>query len=261
MDLFWLACLQSITEFLPVSSSAHLDVLSRLLALPAPTRPLEVTLNLMTTLVIVIYFRVNIHEMTIGFFTLFRRKITRDAHSFFRLCWATLPVVAAGYFVHTYDWFLANTFKMIGWVAIGFGVCLILVDWAGSLRKTYKSMGYGDAFFIGLGQVVALVPGASRLGCTLIMARLLGYKRTDAARFSFLLAIPTSIAATTLLAKKIWESSTLFFSFDALVVIIPTFIIGYVTLHLFMAGLKAHTLLIWGLYRIAFGVFILWYFT
>lgn len=259
MDLFWLACIQSVTEFLPVSSSAHLDAMARLFSLPIPTRPIEVTLNLMTTLVMVIYLRHNLKEMTIGFFALFRGKVTRDTHSFFRLCWATFPIVIVGYLVHTYDWSLSETFQVVGWVAIGFGLLMILADSMSALRKTYKSMGYGDAFWIGLGQVAALVPGASRLGCTLIVARLLGYKRPDAARFSFLLAIPTSIAATTLLAKKIWDSSNLFFSFDALVIVIPTFIIGYITLRLFMAYIKNHTLLILGLYRIVFGAFILWY--
>jgi undecaprenyl-diphosphatase len=261
MEKFWLALIQGITEFFPVSSSTHLEIFSKIFHLPSLGRVTDVALNLITVLVVLIYFRTYIIEMTLGLFILLKGRVTPDLQKFLKICVATLPAIIMGYVVHIYWHTSGPLFQVMGWASLIFGICLIVADRYGRLDKTYKKMTYKDAFLIGCFQMVSFIPGASRLGSTLIMGRILGYQRTDAATFSFLLSLPTSMGAGVLLFKEILESQQFIWGLELCLVAGVTFIAGYFSLGFFMWWLKKRTLLVWGLYRILFGAFVLWYLT
>jgi undecaprenyl-diphosphatase len=261
MEKFWLALIQGITEFLPVSSSTHLEVFSKIFNLSSFGRTTDVALNLITVLVVLIYFRTYIIEMALGICMLLKGRITADLQKFLKICVATIPTIIMGYVVHVYWHTDSPLFQIMGWSSIIFGVFLMAADRYGRLDKTYKKMTYRDAILIGCFQMVSLIPGASRLGSTLIMGRILGYQRTDAATFSFLLSLPVSIGAGALLFKEILESHQFVWGMELCLIAGVTFIVGYFALGFFIWWLKKRTLLLWGLYRILFGTFILWYLT
>ncbi len=259
MDLLWLAWIQSLTEFVPVSSSAHLSILSHFLGMAPMTRGLQVGLNVMSLLVVVVYFRHSFYQLTKSALFLFRGKFLEELPYLLKLVVATAPVVMAGFFMHSYGPSLHESLRIMGLSSIFFGALLGIADWKGSLANPEKELSYRDALLIGVAQAFSLVPGASRLGTTLTAARFLGYSREDSARFSFLLSIPVTLGASTLLAKQILlapPSATLSIFWAVLG---SSFVLGYGALHFFMAYTQRHSFLIWALYRIFFGAALLGY--
>jgi len=254
-DLITISIIQGITEFLPVSSTAHMMAAQHFLGIPSMGRLLEVALHLGTLLVIFLYFRKHILSMIQGVLSLFKGKPSNGFWLFFFLCVATLPVVLAGYMVEEYAHTLGRGLATIGWVSILSGIALYAVDQGTPQTKRLEAMNIKDALIIGILQTIALVPGVSRLGITLIGGRLMGYERANAACFSFLLSIPAIIGAMTLMLLKTPGADLFDIVFAKAIGL--SFIVGLVTLFLFMWWLKKRTLALFALYRIAFGVFLL----
>ena len=260
IDFVWLSLIQGITEFFPVSSSGHLFVASSLFSFQTLGRSTEVSLNFSTLLVTILYFRSEIKELFLGFLQGIWGNFSPKFHHGLKIVIATLPVIAAGFLVHNYIDHLTHSFALFGVASIFFGTLMILADKIGPLSKGYSSFSYKDAFLIGCAQTLSLVPGASRLGTSLTMARILGYKPSDAAKFSFLTSVPIGTGALVLLAKSTYDQSFFHVGFDFFVISSVCLISGLATLHFFMWWLKKRTLIIWGLYRILLGVFVLYYF-
>lgn len=249
-----LAIIQGITEFLPVSSSAHLIAAAQFFQIHGSGRLLEVVLHIGTLLAVLLYFHTTVWHMVQGLFGLLKLKILSGAEEFFKICWASLPVVGAGYFVHHLLPEGIHTLNLIAWVSMVMGLLLILVDLKAPAYKLYDQLTYKDAFIIGCIQTLALIPGASRLGSTLIGARLCGYQRTEAAKLSFLLSIPAVVGANTLVCLKLWESGSLQFNSHMYGALLLTFLIGMAAIRFFLYWLQTHTLWIFGIYRILFGI-------
>jgi undecaprenyl-diphosphatase len=171
---------------------------------------------------------------------------------------ATIPVIVAGYVVNTYFGKSFRSLSVMGWTSIFFGMLLLFVDKASPTVKKFESMTYKDAIIIGLLQVFALVPGASRLGTTIIASRLLGYDRVGSARFSFLLSIPVIVGAMTLLISENYKAGNLQVSTVMLFSMLVTFSLGYLVLKFVMFYLKRYSFLPVAIYRIALGSYILW---
>ena len=259
-DLFTLSIIQGITEFLPVSSTAHLQLAHKLFHLPSMGRLTEVALHLGTLLVPVVFFHRDILAMIEGLLSLIKGKVLDGFWLFLFLVMATLPVVVAGYMLHTYVPSMGRSMTIIGWSSIVSGVLLYVVDENAPVNRKLSTMTFKDALVVGLLQVIALIPGVSRLGITLIAGRLLGFKRTEAARFSFLLSIPTILGATTLMFVKLPNASALFGSSQLFLAMAVSFGVGMVVLFLLMTWLKKFSFAPIALYRIALGLFLLWYF-
>ncbi len=257
METFILSFVQAVTEFLPVSSTAHLIVLSHVFDIAEMGRLTEVTLHLGTLGVVLVYFRRDIQEGFQGLGELFKGHITHGMHRWFRVACATIPVVIAGYIVHKYFGKELRSFQVMGWSSIVFGTLLFFVDKNSYAQKNIELMTYKEAFIIGLFQVIALIPGASRLGTTLITARFLGYDRISAARFSFLLSLPVVIGAASLMLidAATEEAQSMMGSLGMLLL---SFVLGYGVLTGFMAWLRHRTLLPFAIYRILFGIYVLW---
>ncbi len=259
-DLFVLSIIQGITEFLPVSSTAHLQLAHRLFHLPTLGRLTEVALHLGTLLVPLIYFHRDIFNMISGVFSVIKGKVTEGFWLFLFLVTATIPVVIAGYMLHTYVPDLGRSMTIIGWTSIISGVLLYVADEKAPTTRTLSTMSLKDALVVGLLQVVALIPGVSRLGITLIAGRLLGFKRTEAARFSFLLSIPAVLGATTLTVAKLPNGWALFTSSELFLAMVIAFGVGLIALTFLMTWLRKFSFAPIALYRIALGLFLLWYF-
>ena len=260
MDIFWLSFIQGIAEFFPVSSSGHLYMASQLFDFHDRGRLTEVILNFATLLVVVIYFRTAIKKLLGSFIDLFKGYASPTFHQGLKICVATLPVIGAGFFVHQYADHLTHGVRLFGWVSIVFGLIMMGADLYGKHQITYERISYKHALIIGVFQALAFVPGASRLGLSLTGARLLGCKRVDAAKFSFLTAIPIGVGALTLLLKTALNETFFYVGFDFFVILFTCFIVGYGSLYFFMWWLRKNSLLLFGLYRILLGIFILFYF-
>lgn len=193
-----LALVQGATEFLPISSSAHLVLVPWLLGWPDQGLPFDVAVNTGTLVAVILYFRREVVEVTAGWFRGLAEPRLGIAGSG-RLGWGialgTVPVGVAG--LLGYDFFAgaARSPAVIAATTLGFGLLLWWADRAGARERGLEELGIGAALAIGLAQALALVPGTSRSGVTMTAALALGYDRPTAARFSFLLAIPVGVLA------------------------------------------------------------------
>lgn len=207
-----LGLIQGITEFLPISSSAHLILAPYLLGWHDQGLTFDIVVNAGTLLAVMVYFRRDLLKMVLDPGATMEPEVedgdgdpdgdgAGDASGARRppllllLMVGSLPVVVAGMLF--YDWI--STHGRSTWVvattSIAFGLLLYWTDRTGSRRRGLDSLGWRDALLVGLAEALALLPGTSRSGVTMTMALWLGFRREDAARFSFLLAIPVGLAA------------------------------------------------------------------
>ncbi len=185
-----LGIVQGLTEFIPISSTAHLRIVPALVGWEDPGAAFSAVIQIGTLLAVVIYFRQDIARITRGIF---------QGGEAARLGWmiavGTLPIVGAGLLLK--EW-ITTSFRSL-WVISGSLIALALVLWlaerVAGKRRTLEEVGWGDAIVIGLAQVLALVPGASRSGVTITAGLFTGLTRETAARFSFLLSLPAVFAA------------------------------------------------------------------
>ncbi len=199
-----LAIIQGLTEFLPVSSSAHLVLVPSLLGWARPSVTFDVAVHLGTLLALVIYFAADIVKLLRGFLLSLRpnRKRTSEERVYGRLSWliviGTIPIIVIGLL---FKGWIESTFQSVI-PAIVFllitGVYLAIADVFSFPRKSSRELSVVGALLIGAAQAVALLPGISRSGATISTGLLLGLRREEAARFAFLLSIPAILGATVL---------------------------------------------------------------
>ena len=196
-----LALIQGITEFLPISSSAHLILPGKLLGWPDQGLAFDTAVHLGSLTAVVVYFRHELYRLaTAVLMHVQRRQPSADSHLAFNLMLASLPIIPVGYFAR----FMVETelrgIEVIAFTTIVFGLALWLADYMRG--DTAKPLTPARSIAIGLAQCLALVPGTSRSGVTITMALLMGQSREHAARISFLIAIPAIAGAA---AIKLWD--------------------------------------------------------
>ncbi|MGJ3232794.1 MAG: undecaprenyl-diphosphate phosphatase [Oceanicaulis sp.] len=200
VHLLVLALVQGITEFLPISSSAHL-ILAPELAGTADQGPLiDVMAHLGTLFAVLVYFRADVAKVVTGKLALLSGRVTEGGRLVLLIAVATPPVLIFGGGLYVTG--LADALRdplVIAWATLIFAAPLWLADHFCKQVKTTETLSYTGAVLIGLAQMVALIPGASRSGVTMTAARALSMTRSEAARFSMLMAVPV-IAAFGLLA-------------------------------------------------------------
>ena len=185
IEVIFLSIIQGVTEFLPISSSAHLILISKYLNFNNENLTLDISLHLGSLLAIVFFFKKDLLNFV-------KNKIL-----FYKIIISSIPVIVFGYFLIKLNLldFLRN-FKIIGWCTILFGILLYFSDLVKIKTSTIKNFKYSHAFFVGLFQMLSLVPGVSRSGITITAARFLNYSRVDSAKISFLISIPTLCAVS-----------------------------------------------------------------
>ena len=185
-----LAVVQGITEFLPISSSGHLILAPALTGAADQGLLVDVSVHVGTLAAVLIYFWRDVFAMIGGFFVLLSGRINPGARLALHIILATIPVVAIGfYFKVSGIEEQMRSVAVIAWTTLGFGIVLWIADKIGMTINRLEHMRWGGALFIGMAQVLALVPGTSRSGITMTAARFMGYERSDAAQFSMLLSL------------------------------------------------------------------------
>lgn len=196
LQLFVLAAVQGVTEFLPVSSSGHLILVPAVIGWPDQKLLIDVAVHLGTLLAVVAYFWRDVGTLFAGTYGLLRGRRNTATRLVSLLMLGSIPVVIAGGLLVAFG--LSDQLRnpeIIAWTTLVFGIVLFLADRLFLTVRKIEQMTLGHAALIGLAQVLSLVPGTSRSGITMTAARMLGFERAEAARFSMLLSIPTILAA------------------------------------------------------------------
>ena len=251
-----LAVVQGITEFLPISSSAHLILVPIAFGWPDQGLLLDVAVHVGTLLAVMLYFWRDVHAMALGCVRLFTGQRDDNATLVILIVVATIPVVVAGFLLkdHLEG---ARDIRLIGWTTLVFGLFLYGADRFGGTDRPLGHLRKRDALMIGLAQMLALVPGTSRSGVTMSAARALGIARPDAARFSLLMSIPTLIAAGALEGYEVRQRSDAVLTEAALTGVALSFITALVAIALMMAWLRRATFKPFVVYRVILGIILL----
>lgn len=252
--LIVLALIQGLTEFLPVSSSAHLILPSQLFGWTDQGLAFDVAVHVGTLAAVVLYFRTQLREVAVGW----TRQLTGHGSSpESRLGWsviaATLPILVVGGLLANWIELTMRSMTVIALTTIIFG---LLLWWADRLGKRSREMPQIDirvALLIGLAQVIALVPGTSRSGITLTAGLLLGFTRQASARFSFLLSIPLIAAAGVFKGVELWQTGGVDGWRDPLLGAMISFITALVCIKAFLALLDRIGMLPFVIYRLVLG--------
>lgn len=252
-----LALVQGITEFLPISSSAHLILVPELLGWPDQGLLIDVAVHVGTLGAVLVYFWRDIATMVAGLFDLARGRRSAAARLAVMVVLATLPVLMAGYLLGEVwgDAIMESmrNIRVIGWTTLVFGLALYAADRFGGSSRSVAQVRIRDAVLIGFAQVLALVPGTSRSGVTMTAARALGMDRPDAARFSLLLSIPTILGAGTLAGAELWQQGNSGQTEAAITAAGFAFVSALAAIALMMAWLRRATFLPFVVYRVALG--------
>lgn len=258
LQIIVLAVVQGITEFLPISSSAHLILVPILTEWQDQGLAFDVALHLGSLLAVVIYFRHELLAMSSSWCrSLVTRRIDQDA----RLAWAvllgTIPVGLAGLaFKGVVEDVLRSPLYIAGGL-IGFGLLLGWADWRHRGARTEQHLNWKDVLFIGLAQALALFPGTSRSGITMTAALLLGLSREAAARFSFLLSIPVIVLACGLETIELIQHGEDTDWWAVLTGIIVSGISAFLCIHYFLALIKRIGMQPFVVYRVLLGLLLI----
>jgi len=259
--ILFLSVLQGLTEFLPVSSSGHLILFSKFTSFPDQGMALDIAVHVGSIFAVMIYFRKVIWQVVKG--TLKSYFIPNFNNFGSRVFWlmviGTLPVVFVGMMFRKYgiEFRDEDGSKVIGWTILGFGLLLFVADKIGWTIRKVEHLGVIDAILIGCAQCLALVPGTSRSGVTMTMARFLGMERSEAAKFSMLLSIPAIIGAATLVGYELYSEGQIVQLLQAVDGVIYSFIASILAIDIMMWWLKKSTFLPFVIYRIALGTILL----
>lgn len=260
LHLILLAVVQGITEFLPVSSSAHLILLPRVLAVADQGLALDVAVHVGTLGAVLLFFREDVARLVVGIGHVVRgRFASQESRLVLLLAIATVPVVVAGFLFKITG--LADALRsiaVIGWTMILFGILLYWADQRMPAVKHADEWCLRDAIQMGLWQAVALIPGTSRSGITMTASRLLGYRREDGARIAMLMSIPTIVASGVLLAGDAVAEADWALARDGAVAAAMAFVAAYLALAVMMRLLRSVSYTPYVVYRLLLGAVLLW---
>ncbi len=246
IEIFILSLIQGVTEFLPVSSSSHLIIISEYLNFQDKGLSIDVSLHIGSFIAVLFYFRKEIVSFL-------NNKIL-----FFKVLISSLPVMIAGYYlVETNLIEKLRNIKIIAFTTISFGILLFISDKSKLENKINKNFNYKSAFFIGFFQILSLVPGVSRSGIAITAARFLNFKRVDAGKISFLLSIPILGAVSIFGIKNLVFSDNLSFTYLNLLSIVISFFFSLITIKFFLRYIGKFNLNVFVFYRIFLGLLIL----
>lgn len=264
MEISWfqaavLAVLQGLTEFLPISSSAHLRIFAPLVGWEDPGAAFTAVIQLGTEAAVLLYFWRDIVTIVRTWtLSLFRPALRSDPAA--RMGWyvilGTIPIAILGLLLEERIESTFRDLRLIATTLIVFGIVLGVADRIGSTRKTLDELGNRDAVTLGFAQALALIPGVSRSGGTITGGLLLGYRREAAARYSFLLAIPAVLASGLYKLKDIGGEDSPEWGPTILATLIA-FVVGYAVIAWLLRYLATGSFLPFVVYRVALGVLVL----
>jgi len=253
-----LALVQGITEFLPISSSAHLILVPKVAGWVDQGPLIDVSLHIGTLFAVMLYFWRDMVTLLRGLGHLLTAKATPEARLLLLLILATLPVLAVGYvLLRTGIVNDLRNIEVIAWANLVFALVLWASDRLGLTIRRVEHATVFDAIVIGLAQVLSLVPGTSRSGITMTAARVLGYERPEAARFSMLLSIPTIAVIGASIALEIEDTGDAALRTNAALAAVLSFGTALLAIWFLMALLRRTTMFVFVAYRVVLGLALL----
>ena len=238
IEILILSAVQGISEFLPISSSAHLIIVSNLYDLKTSSLLIDISLHLGSLLAIIFFFKKDLFEL----------KTNRKLLSLIII--GSLPLIIFGYILHSTELiYILRNIEIIAWTTLLFGIILYLADQKKIDQNISTNLNIKSIIFIGLFQILALVPGVSRAGITMTAARFLKFNRVDSGKISFLLSIP-ALAGASFLGIKDALNETIEINFIILIAVILSFSFSYLTVKFFLSYLNKFSLNIFVVYRI-----------
>lgn len=256
-----LAAVQGVTEFLPISSSGHLILVPYFLKWPDQGLAFDIATHVGTLLAILVYFRRDVGDLLVGFFSGQPRSADGDYNPR-RLAWmiviATIPAGVIGLLIKDWVETQARSPLLIAGTTIVYGLLLGLADRIGRHERKLGEIGWAVALAIGMAQALALVPGTSRSGATMTAALLLGFTRPAAARFSFLMTIPVYILVAGKQAKDLAETGVTSAELVPMGIgIAASALVGYAVIAWLLKWLRSQSLTVFVVYRLLLGAVIL----
>ena len=246
IEILILSAIQGISEFLPVSSAAHFVLVTKYYAFTNQSVLIDICLHLGSLIAIIIYFRNDLFHFI------------KNKKFLIKILIGTIPIIPIGYILYQTKLIdQLRNLEVIGWMSLLFGILLYVSDRSKVTKKIDTNFTNKSAVFIGLFQVLALIPGVSRAGITITSGRMLGFNRFDSARISFFLSIPTLTAASIMGIYNIYKEGSAELNFLAIIAVIFSFIFSYVTIALFFNFIKKFSLSVFIIYRIVLSLFIL----
>jgi len=241
-EIFILSIIQGVSEFLPVSSAAHLIVASNIYEFKNQSLLIDISLHLGSLLAILFYFKEDIFNLK------------KNINLFYKIAIGTIPLIFFGFLLYSTD--LIHQFrniKVIAWATLFFGILLYIADKNKFLKKIDTDFNIKSVLVIGFFQVLALIPGVSRAGITITAGRILGFDRTDSTKISFYLSIPALMGASALGIKDLFKEN-IEFNFFVLIGIFLSFLFSLATIRIFLGFLKKFSLNIFVFYRIFLAI-------
>ena len=246
VEILILSVIQGISEFIPVSSAAHLILVSQYYSFNNQNLLIDICLHLGSLIAIIFYFRNDL------------LNFIKNKNFLIKILVGTIPIIPIGYIL--YQTGLINQLRnlqVIGWMSLIFGILLFISDKYKVTKNLDKEFSTRSAVVIGLFQVLSLIPGVSRSGITITSGRFLGFNRFDSAKISFFLSIPTLFAASTLGIYNIYKEGSSELNFLAIIAVIFSFIFSYFTIAIFLKFIRNSSLNIFVIYRLIISLLIL----
>tara|TARA_B100000900_G_scaffold161865_1_gene137408 strand:+ start:26 stop:793 length:768 start_codon:yes stop_codon:yes gene_type:complete len=246
IEILILSAVQGISEFLPISSSAHLILVSNLYDLKSSSLLIDISLHLGSLLAIIFFFRKDLFDLRNN------KKILS------LIIVGSIPLIIFGYILHSTELiYLLRNIKIIAWTTLIFGIILFFADQKKINQNIHTNLNIKSIIFIGIFQILALVPGVSRAGITMTAARFLKFNRVDSSKISFLLSIP-ALAGASFLGLKDAFNQSIEINYLIIVAVILSFLFSYITVKFFLNYINKFSLNIFIIYRIIIS-FVLFY--
>ncbi len=238
LEIFILSAVQGISEFLPISSSAHLILISSFFELKTNSLLIDISLHLGSLIAIVFYFRKDLFDLNNN------RKYLN------LILFGSIPLLIFGYILHSSELiYLLRNIKVIAFTTLFFGIILFFSDQAKTEKNMSTNLNFKSIIFIGLFQILALIPGVSRAGITLTAARFLKFNRVDSVKISFMLSIP-ALAGASFLGLQDLINQPLEINYLIIFAIILSFLFSFITVKFFLNFINKFSLNIFIIYRI-----------
>ena len=242
LEIFLLSIIQGVSEFLPVSSAAHLIIASNIYEFTNQSLLIDISLHLGSLLAILFYFKEDIFDLN------------KNKNLFYKIAIGTIPLILFGYLLYSTDIIhQLRNIKVIAWATLFFGILLYIADKNKFLKKIDTDFNMKSVLIIGFFQVLALIPGVSRAGITITAGRILGFDRTDSTKISFYLSIPALLGASTLGIKDLFKEN-IDFNLLVLVGVFLSFLFSLITIKIFFKFIKNFSLNVFVVYRIFLAI-------
>ncbi|PHR64479.1 MAG: undecaprenyl-diphosphatase [Idiomarina sp.] len=248
-----LALIQGLTEFLPISSSAHLILPSQLFGWEDQGLAFDVAVHVGTLLAVMLYFRHEVGQLLVNWFGSLRGQHNAHSRLAWLIIWGTVPAGLAGWLGNDLIENFARSALVIATSTVAFGLLLWYADVRASQQQTIEQLSLKQVLIIGAAQALALIPGTSRSGITMTAGMMLGLTKTDAARFSFLLSIPIIIMAGGYQGLKLVQQPEAVAWSAIILGVVASFVAAYVCIHVFLQIISRMGMLPFVIYRLALG--------